>query len=112
MIGVVMKFLNYGVSKKSRKLGIKPYSKRKIPPAYLQGDINQKKATLEVSGVFPRETKKYPSLNQDNFSPCVKKERNHYTGSNMLGVSTLHKSNPIPVFNTDDAVDHANMRRN
>ena len=53
-----MKFLNYGKSKQSRKLGINPYSKRKIPPAHLQGDINQKKFTLEVSGVFPRETKK------------------------------------------------------
>ena len=71
-----MKFLNYGVSKKSRKLGIKPYSKRKIPPAYLQGDINQKKFTLEVSGVFPRETKKIPSLNSGDFSPCIKKEKN------------------------------------
>ena len=70
-----MKYLNYGVSKKSKKLGIKPYS-------------------------------------IDNFSPCVKKERNEYTGSNMLGVSTLHKSNSVPVFNDNDLVDHANMRRN
>ena len=107
-----MKFLNYGKSKQSKKLGINPYSKRKILPAHLQGDINAKKATLEVSGVFPRETKKIPSLNQDNFSPCVKKERDKYTGSNMLGVSTLHKSNPVPVFNNNDAIDHANMRRN
>tara|TARA_R100001086_G_scaffold206445_1_gene122258 strand:- start:2118 stop:2447 length:330 start_codon:yes stop_codon:yes gene_type:complete len=109
-----MKFLNYGVSKKSKKLGIKPYSKRKVPPAHLQGDLmnSRKGSPLEVSGVFPRETKKIPSLNSDDFSPCVKKEKNNYTGTAMLGVSTLHKSNPVPVFNNDDAVDHANMRRN
>ena len=107
-----MKYFNYGVSKKSRKLGIKPYSKRKVLPAHLQGDINEKKFTLVQSGVFPRETQRVESLNTDNFSPCVKKERNEYTGSNMLGVSTLHKSNSVPVFNDNDLVDHANMRRN
>lgn len=107
-----MKFLNYGKSKQSRKLGINPYSKRKVLPAHLQGDINEKKFTLEVSGVFPRKTKKIPSLNSNDFSPCIKKEKNQYTGSAMLGVSTLHKSNPVPVFNSDDAVDHATMRRN
>ena len=107
-----MKYLNYGVSKKSKKLGIKPYSKRKVLPAHLQGDINEKKFTLVQSGVFPRETQRVESLNTDNFSPCVKQEKNKYTGTNMLGVSTLHKSNSVPVFNNDDAVDHANMRRN
>ena len=72
-----MKFLNYGVSKKSKKLGIKPYSKRKVPPAHLQGDlINSRKGSpLEVSGVFPRETKNYPSLNPQDFSPAFKKEK-------------------------------------
>lgn len=109
-----MKYLNYGVSKKSRKLGIKPYSKRKVLPAHLQGKLGEEKyaSPLEVSGVFPRETQCVESLNTDNFSPCVKKERNEYTGSNMLGVSTLHKSNSVPVFNDNDLVDHANMRRN
>ena len=107
-----MKFLNYGKSKQSKKLGINPYSKRKILPAHLQGDINVKKATLEVSGIFPRETKKIPSLNSGDFSPALKKEKNVYTGSSVVGVSTLHKSNPVPVFNNADAIDHANMRRN
>ena len=109
-----MKFLNYGVSKKSKKLGIKPYSKRKVPPAHLQGDLmnSRKGSPLEVSGVFPRESKNYPSLNPQDFSPAFKKEKDVYTGSAVVGVSTLHKSNPVPVFNNDDAVDHANMRRN
>ena len=107
-----MKFLNYGKSKQSRKLGINPYSKRKILPAHLQGDINSKKATREVSGVFPRETKKIQSLNSRDFSPALKKEKNVYTGSSVVGVSTLHKSNPVPIFNNADAIDHANMRRN
>lgn len=34
-----------------------------------------------------------------------------YTGNNMLGVATMHKSNSVPVFSQDDAVDIAHMRR-
>lgn len=34
-----------------------------------------------------------------------------YTGTNMLGVATMHKSNAVPVFNTESARDISNMRR-
>jgi len=34
-----------------------------------------------------------------------------YTGDAMLGVSVLHKSNGIPVFRQEDAVDISKMRR-
>lgn len=35
-----------------------------------------------------------------------------YTGTNMLGVATMHKSNAVPVFTTEEAKDLATMRRN
>ena len=34
-----------------------------------------------------------------------------YTGTKMLGIGQLHKSNSVPVFQEDDAVDIARMRR-
>ena len=34
-----------------------------------------------------------------------------YTGDQMLGVATMHKSNAVPVFNQDAARDISNMRR-
>ncbi len=34
-----------------------------------------------------------------------------YTGDQMLGVATMHKSNAVPVFNQDSARDISNMRR-
>ena len=34
-----------------------------------------------------------------------------YTGSAMLGVATMHKSNAVPVFQEQDAKDISNMRR-
>lgn len=30
----------------------------------------------------------------------------------MLGVATMHKSNSVPVFSKQDAIDIAKMRRN
>lgn len=35
-----------------------------------------------------------------------------YTGTKMLGVATMHKSNGVAVFSDDHLVDIANMRRN
>lgn len=34
-----------------------------------------------------------------------------YTGTAMLGVATMHKSNSVPVFRAEDAADIAKMRR-
>jgi hypothetical protein len=34
-----------------------------------------------------------------------------YTGTEMIGIGQLHKSNAVPVFRQTDAVDLANMRR-
>lgn len=37
--------------------------------------------------------------------------KNVYTGNNMVGVSTMHKSNSVPVFSQESAIDIAHMRR-
>jgi chaperone required for assembly of F1-ATPase len=34
-----------------------------------------------------------------------------YTGSAVLGISTLHKSNAVPVFSKEEAIDISKMRR-
>ena len=34
-----------------------------------------------------------------------------YTGTKMLGIATLHKSNAVPVFSDDEAVAISSMRR-
>ena len=39
------------------------------------------------------------------------KEPMTYTGTELLGVAVMHKSNLVPVFNTDEAKDAATMRR-
>jgi hypothetical protein len=42
---------------------------------------------------------------------ALKKKDSVYTGTKMLGVSVLHKSNGIPVFRDEDIKDIARMRR-
>ena len=41
----------------------------------------------------------------------AKRESVAYTGSSMKGISTLHKSNAVPVFSQEEAIDIARMRR-
>lgn len=40
-----------------------------------------------------------------------KKESMRYTGDAIVGIATLHKSNGVPVFSKEDAIDISRMRR-
>lgn len=42
---------------------------------------------------------------------ATKPEANVYTGNKLVGIATMHKSNIVPIFNTDAAEDVAKMRR-
>jgi hypothetical protein len=57
-----------------------------------------------------RESQKIPSL-PFTAGVCAKPEQKVYTGDAVLGISTLHKSNAVPVFSKDEAVSIAKMRR-
>ena len=35
-----------------------------------------------------------------------------YTGTKMLGIGTMHKSNSVPIFSDEEAIAIATMRRN
>lgn len=59
---------------------------------------------------YVRETTRYPSLNTGNVA-ATKAEPKIYTGTKVLGIATLHKSNAVPVFNSEEAVDISKMRR-
>jgi hypothetical protein len=40
-------------------------------------------------------------------------EQQHYSGERkLLGIGMLHKSNLVPVFDQQDAIDISKMRRN
>ena len=46
------------------------------------------------------------------FGSTAKKESYVYTGNAMKGIGTMHKSNMVPIFSSEEAVDIAKMRRN
>lgn len=43
--------------------------------------------------------------------PCASKPSPTYTGTKIIGIGTMHKSNIVPIFSDEEAVDIARMRR-
>jgi hypothetical protein len=74
-------------------------------------------STQQLSDVYSlgkpacRETPKIPSLPFTG-GPCPKKPNPVYTGNAIKGIGTMHKSNSVPVFSNQEAIDIATMRRN
>lgn len=42
---------------------------------------------------------------------CAKVDSPKYTGTLVKGISTMHKSNAVPIINQEEAIEHASMRR-
>lgn len=42
---------------------------------------------------------------------CIKPEPKVYTGTEIIGIGQMHKSNAVPIRRKDDAKSIANMRR-
>jgi hypothetical protein len=57
-----------------------------------------------------RETPKIPSL-PFTAGPCTKAPDKVYTGTMIKGIGTMHKSNAVPIFTDEQAVEIATMRR-
>jgi len=79
--------------------------------AYKYGYSEVKKRKLPTEEkLYSRPEQKIPSLNS-GFVPIVKTNNNQYTGSLVTGVATMHKSNAVPVINSNQARELASMRR-
>ena len=65
---------------------------------------------LTPSQAFRRETPEYKSLDIDSGS-TAKIEPQKYTGTLVKGISTMHKSNAVPIIDEREAKEHASMRR-
>lgn len=60
--------------------------------------------------VIPRSTAHIPSLNS-GVGTAARAPDKVYTGNAVVGISTLHKSNGVPVFSKEEAIDISKMRR-
>ena len=58
------------------------------------------------------DTSHIPSLDVSGGShDCSRPAKQEYTGTLIKGISTMHKSNAVPIINAEEAKEHANMRR-
>lgn len=65
-------------------------------------DVNRRVGSLLYKTISSVNTSKI-----DTF----KREKNQYTGTAIIGIAAMHKSNCVPVFDSQHAIDLAKMRR-
>jgi hypothetical protein len=85
----------------------------KMAPKFSTGPYNAtKKNITDYMPKTPpgRETTPIPSKDT-GWVTCVKPKDTEYTGTKVVGISTLHKSNGIPVFSQEEAIEISKMRR-
>jgi hypothetical protein len=70
-----------------------------------------KQWSYELSAPPGRSTSHHIPSRGDSTGVAAGREVTHYTGTEMIGISQMSKSNAVPVFNTDHIVEIARMRR-
>jgi len=58
-----------------------------------------------------RETKHIASLDTGHLGAVRTKDIPQYTGTKIKGIGTMHKSNAVPIFSDQEAIDISTMRR-
>lgn len=84
----------------------------KFSGKYSSPDFTPKDVVGLPQRTYVRATPVYQSRNAADTSAAPLRETPRYTGTAMLGVATMHKSNSVPVFSREEAIDAATMRRN
>jgi hypothetical protein len=64
-----------------------------------------------LSAPAGRETQRIASRDTGHSGAVRTKDIPKYTGTKILGIGTMHKSNAVPVFSDEEAHDIATMRR-
>lgn len=59
-----------------------------------------------------RSTQYIPSRDSGTKGAVTIKQTPQYTGTKILGIGTMHKSNAVPIFSDNEAKDISKMRRN
>jgi len=67
--------------------------------------------SYNLSAPVGRETQKIASRDTGHLGAVRTKEIPQYTGTKIKGIGTMHKSNAVPIFSDEEAVEIARMRR-
>ena len=83
----------------------------KLSPSVTIPDRSMSKLSASLPRIpVGRGTDKIQSLDT-SWAPCLKVEDKQYTGTKIKGIGTMHKSNAVPVFSDEEAVEISQMRR-
>jgi hypothetical protein len=99
----------YGKGTKTKEKGREKTSttlNSKVPTSSSKDEILSVAKTLEEN-----RKSKIPSKEDTVKGPCSSKPSPVYTGSKVIGIGTMHKSNMVPIFSDDEAKDISSMRR-
>ena len=89
---------------KLKELGIEQETKRK------RRALSTDSLTLKVTIPPGRETP-YIASRDTGWVACTTPANQEYTGTKVKGIGTMHKSNAVPIFSDEEAVDISRMRR-
>jgi len=92
-----------------KRIGVKPKTFEEYKQ-YRSGNYKPKlRGTPMPEYNVSNHREKYPS--GDGIGVTFAKTPNTYTGDKLIGIATMHKSNSVPVFSQEDAIEIARMRR-
>ena len=109
-----VKFRNAEQAKQQRELA-QEWEKKQKEWASLSKPVKPiRKPVVKYSLSIPAgrdTTKNIPRLKDTHTGAVSSKAPQYYTGTKMIGIGTLHKSNAVPIFSDDEAKDISKMRR-
>jgi hypothetical protein len=89
---------------KLKAMGVEAEEKRR------QRGLSAPPLTITVKVPVGRETVRVESLDTGMVA-CVRPKDQEYTGTKVKGIGTMHKSNAVPIFSDEEAVEISTMRR-
>lgn len=111
-----VKFRNAEEARKARELAAdweKLKTKWAVPPK--EKRVGKIRDTLQSSGYRlttpPGRTTTHDIPSRVTAGGSTAPVHKVYTGTKVLGIATMHKSNAVPVFQAEDAVEISRMRR-
>lgn len=105
------KFRNAEEARRARELSVE-WERKQQEWAKMSKPATKK---INVAAPTPQkmtvDTHKIPSKNEWITGAVSSKAGQQYTGTKIIGIGVMHKSNSVPIFNGDEAKDIATMRR-
>jgi hypothetical protein len=89
---------------KLKELGVEQETKRR------KRALSADALTIKVTIPPGRETP-YIASRDTGWVACTTAPNQEYTGTKVKGIGTMHKSNAVPIFSDEEAVDISKMRR-